>query len=146
MRIYLDTSALNRPFDDRTQMRVALEAKAVEAILFLIETGFVELVTSEALAYEISQNPYPERQAIAQHILQNAKADQILTPEILQRGRHLEANDRIGKLDALHIACAETLAVDAFITCDDRLIRRYKDALSLCNPVEFILKITATEN
>jgi predicted nucleic acid-binding protein len=146
MRIYLDTSALNRPFDDRTQMRIALEAKAVESILLLIETEVVELAVSEALAYEISQNPYPERQAIATHTLQQAKVDQRLTPEILQRGRLLETNDNIGKLDALHIACAEALAVDYFITCDDRLIRRYKDAMRLCNPVEFILNITATES
>ena len=145
MKIYLDTSAINRPFDDRAQMRIALEAKAVEAILLLIETGVIELVTSEALAYEISRNPYPERQAIAIGVLQQAKSHQNLTPEILLRGKQLEANDRIGELDGLHIACAEVLLADYFITCDDRLIRRYKGTMCSCNPVEFILTITATE-
>jgi hypothetical protein len=54
MKIYLDTSALNRIFDDRSQIRVAMEALAVQSILLLIEASGVELISSEALAYEIS--------------------------------------------------------------------------------------------
>ncbi|MCP2727870.1 PIN domain-containing protein [Limnofasciculus baicalensis] len=142
MNIYLDTSALNRIFDDRSQMRISLEAKAVEAILLLIETSTIDLVASAVLAYEISQNPYRERQDIAVRILQQAKAYQTLAPEIIVRGRQLESTDRIASVDALHIACEEALVTDYFITCDDRLIKRYKGAMSLLNPVEFILKIT----
>ncbi|MBW4690273.1 MAG: PIN domain-containing protein [Lyngbya sp. HA4199-MV5] len=147
MRIYLDTSALNRLFDDRSQMRIALEAKAMESILLLIETGAVEFVASEALAYEISRNPYPDSQAIALGILEIARTYQTLTPELLFRGQQLEAKDRIGQLDALHIdiACAEILAADYFITCDDRLVRRYKGNTQVCNPVDFILSVTAPE-
>ncbi len=145
MNIYLDTSALNRIFDDRSQMRIALEAKAVEAILLLIETSTIDLVASAVLAYEISQNPYRERQDVARRILQQAKVYQILTPEIISKGRQLESTDRIAPVDALHIACAEALVTDYFITCDDRLINRYKGAMSLLNPVEFILKITTKE-
>ena len=33
MRIYLDTCSLQRPLDDRHQVRIALEAEAVLAIL-----------------------------------------------------------------------------------------------------------------
>jgi predicted nucleic acid-binding protein len=146
MKIYLDTSALNRPFDDRTQARIALEALAVQAILLLIETAEVEFVASEALAYEISRNPYPNNKATAQGILKLARAYQSLTGEILKRGQQLEGNEKIGKLDALHIACAETQQVDFFITCDDRLIKRYKGTMQLCNPTEFILLTSRLEN
>ena len=145
MNIYLDTSALNRIFDDRSQMRISLEAKAVEAILLLIETSTIDLVASEVLAYEISQNPYRERQDVAVRILQQAKAYQTLTPEILSRGHQLERTDKIAPVDALHVACAEALVTDYFITCDDRLIKRYKGSISLLNPVQFILKITTQE-
>ncbi|MEY2975873.1 MAG: hypothetical protein RLZZ435_10 [Cyanobacteriota bacterium] len=45
-------------------------------------------------------------------------------------------------LDALHIACAESQQVDRFVTCDDRLIKRYKNGvIHLCNPVEFVLDL-----
>ena len=117
----------------------------MESILLLIESHAVEFVASEALAYEIARNPYSESQAIALGILQIAQAYQLLTPQQLLRGQQLEANDKIGQLDALHLACAETLAVDYFITCDDRLMKRYKGNIQVCNPVSFILSVTATE-
>ena len=62
MKIYLDTSTLNRIFYDRSQMRIALEVKAVESILILIESHHLNLFNSDALAYEIAKNPYSERQ------------------------------------------------------------------------------------
>ncbi len=39
MRIYLDTSVYNRPFDDQTQARIALETLAYTVILQMIESG-----------------------------------------------------------------------------------------------------------
>ena len=142
MKIYLDTSALNRPFDDRSQVRIALEALAVQSILLLIQERKVELITSDALTYEIAQNPYPINKTTAFRILQLATTHQSLTDAILNRGQQLETVDNIGKLDALHLACAEIQQVDWFITCDDRLIKRYKDRMKVCNPVEFTLTMT----
>ncbi|TRU69315.1 MAG: PIN domain-containing protein [Microcystis viridis Mv_BB_P_19951000_S69] len=142
MKIYLDTSALHRIFDDRSQVRIALEALAVQSILLLIQKRTVELIISDALAYEISRNPYPENKMTAFSILRLANSYQVLTTETLNRGQQLETNDNIGKLDALHLACAESQQVDFFITCDDRLIKRYKGIMRICNPVEFILLMT----
>lgn len=142
MKIYLDTSALNRIFDDRSQVRIALEALAVQSILLLIQERNVELVSSDALAYEISRNPYPESKMTALSILQLTSSYQAFTAETLNRGQQLESDDNIGKLDALHLACAESQEVDFFITCDDRLIKRYKGMMQVCNPVEFILQMT----
>jgi hypothetical protein len=79
MKIYLDTSALNRPFDDLSQPRVALEALAVKSILLLIETGAISLVSSDALAYEVSRHPYPDSRWIIQSILKLAKAHQLIS-------------------------------------------------------------------
>jgi hypothetical protein len=39
MRVYLDACCLNRPFDDRSQDRIRLEAEAVLAIIERVETG-----------------------------------------------------------------------------------------------------------
>ncbi|WLT38257.1 hypothetical protein NON20_22660 [Synechocystis sp. B12] len=38
MKLYLDTSVLNRIFDDQTQARIALETQALRMILQLVET------------------------------------------------------------------------------------------------------------
>ncbi len=75
-------------------------------------------------------------------ILRLANSYQVFTTETLNRGQQLETNDNIGKLDALHLACAESQQVDFFITCDDRLIKPYKGIMRICSPVEFILLMT----
>ena len=39
MRLYLDVCCLNRPFNDRTQERIHLEAEATLIVLSRIEQG-----------------------------------------------------------------------------------------------------------
>lgn len=56
-KIYLDTSAYNRPFDDQTQPKIFLESQAVAIILEMVETRMVELVSSSVLEYENNRNP-----------------------------------------------------------------------------------------
>ena len=63
MRIYLDTCSLNRPMDDKSQLRVALEAEAVLGILLDCESGRIQLVSSDVLFAEISRNPNPQKKA-----------------------------------------------------------------------------------
>ena len=57
IRVYLDTSVYNRPFDDQTQKKIALETEAVLGILGMIENKEIELVNSSILDYENSRNP-----------------------------------------------------------------------------------------
>ena len=61
LKIYLDASVLNRPFDDQTQPRIWLETLALHVVLQSIEAGETELVASSVLHYENSRNPYPFR-------------------------------------------------------------------------------------
>src|SRR5262245_36556101 len=61
MRIYLNTSALNRPFDVLSSERVRLEAEAVVALLAFVEDGTLQWVRSEYLEFEVSQDPDHER-------------------------------------------------------------------------------------
>ena len=42
MLVYLDNSALNRPFDDQTQPRIWLETLAVSLILQMTEAGEID--------------------------------------------------------------------------------------------------------
>lgn len=45
VKVYLDISAYNRPFDDQTQPKIFLESQAIAIILQMVETQMVELVS-----------------------------------------------------------------------------------------------------
>ncbi|MDZ4873145.1 MAG: hypothetical protein CLLPBCKN_002541 [Chroococcidiopsis cubana SAG 39.79] len=139
-KIYLDTSAYNRPFDDRTQPKIFLESQAVTIILQMVEATIVELVSSSVLEYENSRNPYPIRQEAMNRYLQMARFRQEVNEAIRQRAEQLEENG-LKAIDALHIACAEVADSDYFITCDKRLINRCSGlTMKVVNPVDFVLE------
>ena len=48
-------------------------------------------------------------------------------------------------LDALHLACAERLKADYFVTCDDRIIRKYTGTIVVVNPVELTMQVLQQE-
>jgi hypothetical protein len=39
MRVYLEVSSLNRPFDDQTQMRIRMESEAILEVFRQIDNG-----------------------------------------------------------------------------------------------------------
>ena len=53
MLLYLDSCCFNRPFDDLSQIRVRLEAEAVEWILEESRSGRFTIVTSDYLSLEL---------------------------------------------------------------------------------------------
>ena len=67
IRVYLDTSIYNRPFDDQTKPKIHLETQAVIVILQMIESKLIELVSSSVLEYENSRNPFPQLRAAMNH-------------------------------------------------------------------------------
>ena len=144
VNIYLDTSALNRVFDDQSQPRIFLEASAMLLVLGLIEKQIISIVSSEVLVYENARNPYAERQIFVTSVLQKARAIQTLNDRLAKRAQEIEAMGIKG-LDALHLACAEQLKADYFVTCDDRIIRKYTGVVAAINPVELIMCILQQE-
>lgn len=91
MKIYFDNCCLQRPLDDKSQLRIQLEAEAVLAVLTFCESQEVELVSSDVLTFEKDKNPHMERKAYVEEILANAPIYVELTPAIIQRGKELEA-------------------------------------------------------
>jgi predicted nucleic acid-binding protein len=130
LRVYLDTSVYNRPFDDQTQPRIWLETLALVVILQMVEAGEVRLVNSSVLRYENSRNPFPLRKRWVNRCLRLAVYDQ----RVLEK-QGLKA------IDALHIACAEAAGSEYFLTCDDRVLRRYQGGIKVLNPVDFVLSV-----
>lgn len=145
LKIYLDTSVYNRPFDDQSQPRIWLETLAFGVILQMVAASDVELASSSVLEYENSRNPFPWRRRWVTHCTKLAKWHQMANPEIKKRAEELEQNG-LKAMDALHVACAEGTESNYFLTCDDGIIRRYNgENLQVLDPVNFVLEVTGGE-
>lgn len=142
VRVYLDTCVYNRPFDDQSQPRNWLETLAFTVILQMIELGRITLVSSSVLAYENSRNPFPQRRAWVSDCLNLAGDTQLVNEAIRLRAQEMEQQG-LKPIDALHLACTEAAQADYFITCDDKVIRRYgEERTEALNPVDFVMVVT----
>ena len=149
-RIYLDACCLNRPFDDQTQPRIALETQAVLSILSQCQSGQWKLIASGALDAELDQTPDLERLKNVKAILAIAKIKVVSSPSLEARSRELQKLGFSG-YDATHIASAEKSNADIFLTTDDRLIKKARNNISLIhveidNPVQWLIKTTQAED
>ncbi len=140
MRIYLDVSCFNRPFDDQTQPRIRLESEAVTVILEEVEAGRWEHVASQMAIVEIAATADPVRRKRVLQLLPEAIHE--VTPEILRQAKLL-TDAGLGAADAVHVAAAQFLRADVFLTCDDRLMRRCQAMGDRCmlrvdNPIRWI--------
>jgi predicted nucleic acid-binding protein len=145
VRVYLDVSCLNRPFDDQSQLRVRLEAEAVLFILEQINGGVWEHVSSEITKVEIDANPDAEHRASIRLYLPDERGILKLTEPVVKRAALLQQLG-IKRADALHVAAAEALNADVLLSCDDRLCRlAYRKRVILqvrvVNPVDWIKEI-----
>lgn len=144
MLIYLDMCSLQRPLDDRSQLRVRLEAEAVLGIIAFCESGQAELVSSAALGFEAGRNPHPVRKAHALSILGKAPHAVGLSPDVEQRARAF-TQAGLKPLDALHLSCAVEAGADYFCTCDDRLLKRaraaHTGAPKVVSPLELVAEL-----
>ncbi len=125
MKIYLDNCSLQRPLDDKTQPRILLESEAIAVVLRLCEFGDLTLVSSQILRAEINRNPNPRRRELASEILAVAGEDILLSAQIKILAKEFEERG-FQPIDALHLACAESLPVDYFCTCDDKFLKKAK--------------------
>jgi predicted nucleic acid-binding protein len=141
MKIYLDNCSLQRPLDSKTQIRISLEAEVVLGILTLLESGKIELVSSDALLFEIDRNPNPTRQEYALEVLSRATVFVRLNEQVEKRASEFEVLG-LKPLDALHLASAEEARADYFCTCDDRFLKRAKVISGLETKVVSLIELT----
>jgi predicted nucleic acid-binding protein len=113
MKIYLDACCLNRPFDDQRQLRVRLESEAIAIVLDKCQGGEWEWLGSEALLYELRQNPDAESRQRTLALARMAHERAALTEETLQRAETLQGAG-FDAYDAVHLACAEAGGADVF--------------------------------
>ncbi len=142
MLLYLDCCCFNRPFDDLSQIRVRLEAEAVEWILEESRTGRFTIVTSDYLIQELLRNPKPDHSANTLAMTEYAGLHVPLMESVASRASKIESLGVTG-FDALHIAAAESAGGDYLVTTDDRLLKksqRHQSLLmvSLVNPIDIV--------
>ena len=69
---------------------------------------------------------------------------QTLNDNLAKRAQEIEVLGIKG-VDALHLACAERLKANYFVTCDDRMIRKYTGTIVVVNPVELTMHVLQQE-
>ena len=141
-RVYLDVCALNRPLDDQNQMRIRLEADAVQLILSYVRSQDLVLIISPAHRVEIAANPDPARRQHMESLIAEIGADADLDLEPARRRAVSLLNRGLKPADAAHAALAEEAGCD-FVTVDDRLLRQLqRTAMTVwCgNPVAYCEK------
>lgn len=115
--------SLQRPLDDKTQLRVLVEAQAVLGILALCESGTVELIASEALVFESDANPDAVRRDFAAQAMATA-TQFVKTDDQLKARAQTFIDAGIKPLDALHLASAIAAQADFLCTCDERFLKK----------------------
>lgn len=145
MQIYFDTCSLQRPLDDRTQPRINMEAEAVLTILGLIEGGHAELVSSEALEYEIERIPDAYRRNQVKEILGFA-TKRVLTDNEVEAEARQFLKMGIKPMDALHLASANQAEVNYFCTSDDRFLKKAGSIerlkIKIVSPLKLVMEVT----
>jgi len=145
MRLYVDLSCFNRPFDDQGQERIRLETEAVFVVLTRIMEGKDTLLWSWVMSFENDKHPNPDRRDEIAVWEARAERSVSLSNKLEERARQISELGIAG-LDAVHLASAEEGRADVLLTCDDVLVRRSRRrtlALRVLNPVAYFEEVKA---
>ncbi|MCH8295623.1 PIN domain-containing protein [Candidatus Poribacteria bacterium] len=140
MKLYLDNSFLNRPFDDPSIANNKLEAGALFVVIDWVKQGKAQLVNSAVIEYENSLNPFSDRKEFVDFVVKLAVQYQKFSPRITEKAHTIANQFRLEPMDALHIASAETAKVDFFVTSDYALFRKYKGEVNVITPLSALQK------
>jgi predicted nucleic acid-binding protein len=145
MKVYLDVCCLNRSFDDDSQPRVAVEAAAVLSLLELIDSGRLTDYSSEMARVEIERMPDGDRRRKVASLLPPDRRIMPLSDDLLDASREFVTLG-FDLADSVHLAAAQKLGIDAFLTVDDKLLRRAaryasRLAMRVLNPLTFLQEL-----
>lgn len=140
MNVYLDVCCLNRLFDDISQPRVALEAAAVISVLQLIDSGKLTDHSSEMAQIEIQRMNDSDRSRKVTSLLPPKERIIPLSNELLDLSQSIISMG-FDLADAVHLGTAQLIGIDAFLSVDDKLLKRAKKhalGFRVLNPVDFL--------
>ena len=123
--IYLDVSALCRPFDDQSYLRIKMETEAVNLILTKIKEGILKMIVSPVHFKEIEAiSDNIERFHLLNFLKNFGTRPKVELKKARERAEEL-VSLKFGIADAAHIAFAE-MANAEFISCDIKLLKKCK--------------------
>ena len=139
IKVYLDNCAYNRPFDDQTRIKIALETEAKKHIQRLITEKAVDLAYSYINRLENDDNPFTTRKNSINEFFREAAVyiDSGYAEAVEERAANIMKTG-IKTRDALHIACAAEGGCGYFITTDKLLLRHTPGGIIICNPIQFL--------
>lgn len=145
IKVYLDHCVYNRPFDNQTNDRIFIEARAFYIIIKWIEEGKMISINSDALEYENGLTSNPDRRKRVNLYLSLAKEYVSLSNFLIKKANEI-INLGFRDMDALHIAMAEEGNANYFVTCDDEIVTVAKKnqkrlKVKVCGLLEFLEEV-----
>jgi predicted nucleic acid-binding protein len=108
----------------------------------MIESGQLELASSQALTFEAKQITLSIRKSYVLGVL--SKAALFIPIQQIEKEARIYISEGIKPLDALHLASSVVAKADYFCTCDDRFLKRAKksntSSTKAVSPLELILE------
>ncbi len=141
MKVYLDNCCFNRPFDDQDSLTVRLETEAKLQVQRMVKDGMLTLCWSYVLDFENSANPFEERQAEIGRWSALAAECVEETPGILEAAQ-MAVSKGLKPLDALHLACAQAMQCEIFLTVDKGILRKAREFVEIrvMSPIDFVVE------
>jgi len=150
LNIYLDLNNYYRVFDDQTQLRIKMEANAVNKIFEFVDSARFQLCGSFVLEYENNKNNSLKNKLHVQVIFSKWTFYIKFDVQVIEMAKKIIKLSSAGIYDALHLSCASLNNCKYFITCDDRFIRTINASfeqlagiigpIKIINPCDFINK------
>ncbi len=143
--ISLDNCCFNRPYDTQNEETVRLETEAKIYIQELIKQGNLILVWSFILDFENNVNPFVEQK---ESIREWKKIAGIYVPaleEIRINANRIQQTTGLKAKDSLHAASALYAKADHLLTTDKKMLKSDYEAITVINPVHFVLKFPRRE-
>ena len=124
MRIYLNLSAWNRPFDDWSEEKIVMEAKAVIRLLERNETVVIASEFAIAMIKEIRNGvKYKHVSSLIREYSNELVKEK---EEQLNLATELQKDCNLSKLeDSIHIVLACFGNADYFVTTDGEIIKKW---------------------
>lgn len=123
MIVYFDNCAIQRPLDDRTNLRNRIESEAMIMLIELIEKKRITPAVSDVLEYELQQSPDTDRIVFGLKFLSFGKKKYVLNRMIIKLAKSFES-EGVKAIDSLHLALASHHNINYLCTCDDKFLRK----------------------
>jgi hypothetical protein len=143
MRLYIDLSCFNRPFDDQGQERIRRETQAVLDVLRRIIEGSDTLVWSWVISFENDKHPSSDRRDEIAVWEARSERSIAVNAALEERTRQI-AQQGIPALDAAHLASAEAGGHGKFVllfSYQSWRAARLGLALRVLNPVAYLNEV-----